>query len=103
MKRRKTAEHPSDMAGYVTFSSALNETFSLIRYQLDSFYYSYFILSFFIPHSTCRDKEIILREAKVLANLYCRMIHVSLFLFFPSLEEKNGGTIGVVFDFVVLL
>lgn len=41
--------------------------------------------SFFIPHSTCKDKEIIFREANVLANLYCRMIRVSLFLFFTSL------------------
>lgn len=70
MKRRKTAEHLSDIAGYVTFSSALN-----------CYYYYFFFLC-----STCKDKEIIFREAKVLVNLYCRMIHVSLFLFFTSLE-----------------
>lgn len=78
-KGGKPAERLSDIAGYVTFSSALNKTFSLIRFQLDSIYYYYFILSFFFLHSTCKDKEIIFREAKVFMNLYCRMIRVSLF------------------------
>lgn len=45
----------------------------------------FYFISFFIPHSTCKDKEIIFREANVLANLYCRMIRVSLFLFLAPL------------------
>lgn len=45
----------------------------------------FYFISFFIPDSTCKGKEIIFREANVLANLYCRMIRVSLFLFFTSL------------------
>lgn len=92
----------------MTFSSALNKMFSLIQFQLDSFYYYYFIVFFFL-HCTCKNKEIIFREAKVSVNLYCRMIHVSLFLFFYihfSVESKElniGGTFGIVFDFVELV
>lgn len=83
MKRRQTAEHLSDIAGYVTCFSALNKTNDTVPACFLLLLLFYFI--FFFPRSTCKDKEIIFREESVLVNLYCWMIRVNLFLFFPSL------------------